>query len=211
MDSNDFIRETTTTSVFKYMKNEIITGVFRPGQWIREREIKELLGISSTPVREALRMLVQEGILVSIPHRGVRVKSFDEKELRDFYEFRSEIEGLAAELAAIRRNEEQLQLIEDILKKSEQKIQGAENVAAEAVQFNNQYHHIIAEASLNQSFVNALSQMGTEVDLLRVMSWENEKTRPAITLQQHRLIFNTIVRQDSKEARRHMQKHIDDS
>src|SRR5699024_12423607 len=110
-----------------------------------------------------------------------------------------------------RRNEEQLQLIEDILKKSEQKIQGAENVAAEAVKFNNQFHHIIAEASHNQSIVNALSQMGTEVDLLRVMSWENEKTRPAITLQQHRLIFNTIVRQDSKEARRHMQKHIDDS
>lgn len=209
--SNHFVRETTTMSVFKYIKNQIITGEIRPGEWIRERKIKESLGISSTPVREALKMLVQEGILISIPHKGVRVKSFDKKELRDFYEFRSEIEGLAVELAAERRTEKQLQRLGEILERSEREISSDKDVAVKAIKFNNQFHNIIAEASHNQSIINTLSHMGTEVDLLRVMSWKNEKTRPFITTEQHRLIFKAIVMKNSQEARKLMQKHIWDS
>lgn len=215
MDSSSYIvRETTTTTVFKYIKNQIITGEFRPGQWIREREIKELLGISSTPVREALKMLVQEGILVSIPHRGVRVKTFDVKEVQDFYEFRSEIEGLAVELAAKRRTEQQLQALETILEKAENELENQddnENLAVNIVKYNNQFHQIISAASHNQSIINTLSNIGTEVDLLRVMSWENEKTRPLTTIQQHRLIFNAIVSKNQMKARSLMQKHILDS
>lgn len=209
--SNFFVRETTTMAVFKFIKNEIITGAFRPGEWIRERKIQEVLNVSSTPVREALKMLVQEGILISIPHKGVQVKSFNEKELQDFYELRSEIEGLASELAAIRRTEKQLQKLKSVLEQSEEEFQKNEGFAIEAVHFNNEFHHLIAEASLNQSIVNTLSQMRSEVDLLRVLSWKNNKTRPIITLQQHRQIFDAIDKRDGEAARLYMQEHIRDS
>lgn len=206
-----FQKETTTMGVYRHLKNQIITGYFRPGTWIRERELKDMLHVSSTPIREALRMLVQEGVLVSIPHKGVRVKDFSEKELLDFYELRSEIEGLAAELAALRRTDEHLMQLENILISASNKFKGQSAIEKNTIDDNNQFHDVIARASNNQSLFNFLSQMRTEVNLLRVMSWKKEKSRPKVTLAQHEQIYEAIRKQDSRLARQHIQDHIWDS
>ncbi|MFC7392846.1 GntR family transcriptional regulator [Scopulibacillus cellulosilyticus] len=206
-----FIKETTTMAVYKHLKKLILTGQFRPGEWIRERQVKELLDVSSTPVREALRMLVQEGILVSVPHRGVRLKILSKKELQDFYELRSEVEGLAARLAAARRTEAQCKKMDDLLKITEIKLNNSSDFGTDAADYNNAFHDLIAEASNNQALINSLSKMRTEVNLLRVMLWKSEKQRPITTLNQHRLIFQAIAEKDSHLARQRIREHIEDS
>ncbi len=212
MDTKVFVKETTTMGVYKAIKNNILTGHFRPGDWIREREIKEMMGVSSTPVREALRMLVQEGVLVSVPHKGVHVKNFSKKELQDFYELRAEIEGLAAELAAQRRTEAQLNEMKEVLKKTETALKGENNnFEKNLMHYNNEYHNLIALASNNQSLYHSLTQMRTEINLLRVMSWKNEKRRPTITFKQHEKIYKEIENENPKIARDAMQEHIWDS
>jgi DNA-binding GntR family transcriptional regulator len=208
---NVFVKETTTTAVYKHLKNLILTGYFRPGEWIRERKIKEMLDVSSTPIREALRMLVQERILISVPHRGVRLKTFSQKELRDFYELRSELEGLAAELAAVRCTKKQLWAIEDILAVTEVELKEDSNFASEAINYNNQFHDLLASASGNEALMHSLSQMRTEVNLLRVMSWKSENKRPIITLKQHELIFEAVKQKNPKLARQQISNHIWDS
>lgn len=208
---NVFVKETTTMAVYKHLKDLILTGYFPPGEWIRERKIKEMLGVSSTPIREALRMLVQERILVSVPHHGVRLKQFSPKELQDFYELRSEIEGLAVELAAKRRTEKQLRKIEEILIVTEKNSKENPDFEAEAINYNNQFHDLIAQASDNEALMSELSQMRTEVNLLRVMSWKSEKKRPLATMKQHRLIYEAIENENPNLARRRMSEHIWDS
>ncbi|MED3562919.1 GntR family transcriptional regulator, partial [Bacillus xiapuensis] len=102
MTINKLQKETTSMAVYKHLYQLIITGTFQPGEWIRERQIKEMLGVSSTPIREALKMLAQERLLEAVPHHGVRIKRLSLKEIEDMYELRVELEGLAAQLAAIR-------------------------------------------------------------------------------------------------------------
>lgn len=205
---NPFIKETTTTTVYNYIKKQIITGHFISGEWIREKTLKDSLGVSSTPIREALRTLVQEKLLVSIPHRGVQVRDFTKKEIKDFFELRMEIEGFAATLAAKRRTEQQLEEIKEMLKLSYEE---DNKLGYKIINYNNQFHKLIAQASNNQAIVDIIARMKTEVDLLRVKSWNIKNERPIVTLKQHRLILEAIANQDVKEARMHMISHIKDS
>ena len=210
--TNKLLKETTSMAIYRHLYDSILSGYFQPGEWIRERQIKELLGVSSTPIREALKMLVQERILESVPHHGVRVKKLSLKEIEDVYELRAEMEGLAASLAALRGTNVHFNRMYDILSSTEINLRVSnENQDSQFFKDNNDFHDLIVEAGNNHALKNALFQLRPGVNLIRMMSWKSNKHRLSDTLDQHRLIFDAIVARDSELARKQTIEHVWDS
>lgn len=205
-------KETTSMAVYRQVYKLVVTGAFVPGEWIRERQLKEMLGVSSTPIREALKMLVQERILESVPHHGVRVKRLSLKEIEDIYVLRAELEGLAAQLAAKRGSEEQFKQMEQLLLLTERKISENNDIQdSELLKLNNDFHDLIVEVSENLALKNALNQIRAGIDLIRVMSWKRNSGRLFETIHQHQLILYAIKARDPYLARVRTEEHIWDS
>lgn len=209
--SKKLIKETTTTAVYNRLSELIISGYFQMGEWIRERHIREILGVSSTPIREALRMLVQERLLESVPHHGVRIRRLSIKEIQDFYELRAELEGLSAQLAAMRASEVQLLAVQDMLNEAGERMKKTSVHEMEAVRHNHDFHGMIAQASGNYALADLLVQQRSNFNLLRVMLWGKDKQRPLVTVSQHQAILDAIVDRNPGLARMRAQEHILDS
>jgi DNA-binding GntR family transcriptional regulator len=210
--SSKILKETTSMAVYRHLYDHIVTGYFQPGEWIRERQIKELLGVSSTPIREALKMLVQERILESVPHHGVRIKNLSIKEIEDIYELRAELEGLAAQLAAKRGSINQFNKMDELLLLTERRREENSQIQdSELLIFNNEFHDLIIEVSGNHALKNALFHLRAGIDLIRVMSWKSNSGRSFDTLNQHRLILDAIMARDPILARQRIHEHIWDS
>lgn len=204
------IKETTSMAVYKRLFDCVINGQFQPGEWIRERQLKEMLGVSSTPIREALRMLVQEQILESVPHQGVRVKHFSMKEIEDYYELRAEMEGLAAGLAAGRATPQLTARLEEVLHQQRKFLDQACS-PAEAMESNNEFHDLIVEAGGNEMLKNTLLHLRVGINWIQHMAWKLNNDRHFITYHQHRAILEAIVIGDANKARSRMQEHVWDS
>ncbi|MED2974206.1 GntR family transcriptional regulator [Fictibacillus sp. B-59209] len=212
MEIGKLQKETTSMAVYKHIYHLIMTGSFLPGEWIRERKLKEMLGVSSTPIREALKMLVQERVLESIPHHGVRIKMFSLKEIEEIYLLRAELEGLAAQLAAKRGSPSQLKKMDEILLLTEKKMKEKSGLHdVESLRLNNQFHDLIVEMSGNQALKNMLYNLRAGIDMVRIMSWKSNTKRSFETLHQHQLIVYAIKARDPVSARRRTEEHIWDS
>ena len=100
--------------VFEILERDILTGVYARGEVLTETKLSEKLGVSRTPVREALRRMEQERLVVGTS-RGMRVVGLDRRDIDDIYEIRSRVEGLAARRAAERAGEEELEQLKHLL------------------------------------------------------------------------------------------------
>ncbi|WP_286886542.1 GntR family transcriptional regulator [Aneurinibacillus sp. UBA3580] len=209
--SRKIVKETTTTAVYNRLSELIASGYFQMGEWIRERQIKEILGVSSTPIREALCMLVQERLLEAVPHHGVRLRQLSVKEIEDFYELRAELEGLSAYLAATRASDEQVLAMQRMLNTVTARMKTASVNELETVQHNHDFHGMIAQASGNQALADCLAQQRANFNLLRIMLWGRDKQRPLVTVSQHQAIFDAIAGRKPALARKRAQEHISDS
>ncbi|WP_025691209.1 GntR family transcriptional regulator [Paenibacillus zanthoxyli] len=211
MDLADkLIKETTTMAVYRRLYDLVLSGRFPPGEWIRERELKEMLGVSSTPIREAMRMLVQERILESVPHHGVRVKELSLKELKDLYELRAELEGMAARLAAERGNSSHFKQMENLLN-LEQAHRESTGHAVDAIELNNRFHDLVVEAGGNLALKNTLHHLRAGINWIQVMAWNRNKERHALTDDQHRGIWEALVNRDPQLAHARMHEHVWDT
>lgn len=96
------------------LRDDIASGRLRPGEALRQSDLAKRYGVSPTPVREALRLLESEGLVVYSPHRGATVTQHDEQRTQDLYTLRARTEALAAELCAERRSEAELTEIREL-------------------------------------------------------------------------------------------------
>lgn len=203
--------KTISASVYEKLREMILTGYFRPGQWLRERELVELVEVSRTPVREALRLLEQERLLESIPHRGFRIPVLNEQEVCQFFELREELEGFAAKLAAQRASPEDVDKIGVIVEGSWQVLGDDNQQRLRLIQQNNHFHHSVATAGGNLVLSQSLDQLRAGVNLHRILVWSQRENRPADTLMQHQLIYEAIRDGDEDLALSRARKHIRDS
>ena len=104
MDRPKTIREL----VYEEIKNHILSGYYRPGQRLIETNLAEELNVSRTPIRDALNRLEAEGLITSSPTRGLTVTKLSKDDIKDLYQARAVLEGLAAKLAALMATEEEL-------------------------------------------------------------------------------------------------------
>lgn len=200
---------TVSRVAYDHLYRMILAGEFLPGQWIKERQLTELLGISRTPVREALRMLEQERLVVSIPHRGFRVPIPTIKELEDFYELRAELEGMAARLAATRAAEADLSHLKSLWEAAQEGLRVGDATAM--AESNDAFHHSLAQCTGNAELVSSLDRLRTGIDLYRNLSWSAQKGRPALTLEQHKRILTFVCQRNGPAAQDSARTHILDS
>lgn len=200
--------QTISRVAYENLYRMILSGQFVPGQWIKERELTEMLGISRTPVREALRMLERERLVVSIPHRGFRVPIPTIKELEDFYELRAELEGMAARLASERATDGDLQTLNQLWLSAHAGL--LVNDSAGMAESNTEFHRYLATCTGNRELVASLVRLRAGIDLYRNLSW-TQKARPAQTLEQHQRILACVTNRDGLSAQENARIHIMDS
>jgi DNA-binding GntR family transcriptional regulator len=192
--------------VHERLRLAIITGHFPPGSRFVERELTDRLRVSRTPIREALKRLEQEGLVVCYPYRGwfVRSPSFDEA--RQAYEMRRVAEGVAGELAAQRATDEELAAFRSLIAGSRVVYETGDRESM--LPRNNEFHELQARVARNVFLEQHLRTLWAYVDLLRGRAWVNTD-RATSTQREHEAIVAALSRRDAALARRLNEEHVD--
>jgi DNA-binding GntR family transcriptional regulator len=182
------------------LREAILRGELKSGEELSLTSLSEQLGVSRTPIREALQMLEGEKLVTLRMHRGAIVNSIDERYIRNHYEMQIFIEGAAAYLAASNGMDvRQLKrLHEDFLKK------GDSFTKEEYVIYNRQFHSMIWNASENQTMVEYLEGLWSEGLISRLFPTLDYKKQ---SLAGHGELIKFIEEGNAEEARRLMEKH----
>ena len=151
-------KRSLTDEVYDYLYRKIIAGNFAPGDWLRQEDISTQLGVSQTPVREALDRLVASGLAERVPFRGVRVPKLEPKEIVDAFILRLVLENLAARLAASNIQPDEIQSLTEIIDQTAQLL-SLEDMST-LRQYNKEFHKRLVDAAGN-SLLSKLYEMAT--------------------------------------------------
>lgn len=196
--------ETLASRIAEQIKRRIVTGQLKPGQKLVEKDIAAACNVSRTPLREALARLVNEGLAVSVAYRGIFVRRVSLRQVREIYELRIGIEGLAAMLAAERRTKADLGRLGELLVAMDAERAGDE--ADELKLLNERFHRGIAEASGNSLLVQRMDDLWSWVNLARISSW-TATGRGETSRDEHHAIYQAICDGDAATARALAETH----
>lgn len=192
--------------VFEAMREAIVSGRLAPGERLVEIKLADEMGVSRTPVREAIRKLELEGFVIMMQRKGAYVAGLSPKEIRDVFEIRSTLESLAARLAAERITENQLDQLKRQLADIEEKIKTHELEAV--VKSDIIFHDILFNASGNARLVSMLSNLREQIHRYRSMSL-SYPGRMVVALEEHRAIVKSIIDHNSEAASRAAVMHME--
>ncbi|MEN6314654.1 MAG: GntR family transcriptional regulator [Clostridiaceae bacterium] len=191
--------------VFSQLQNDILNGYYEPGESLIETKLSEELGVSRTPIREALRQLELEGLVQSIPNKGVIVKGVTSQDIQDIYTIRMLIEGLAARWAAEKITDEELQELKDTVDLEE--FYTVRNDYSHLLQSDTKFHDIIFKASKSKPLMHTLSTFHHYVQKARKMSMSSPG-RAMKVLGEHKAILQAIIDKDAQKAERLTTEHV---
>lgn len=192
--------------VFHKIREDILKGKYKSGDPIREMTISQDLGVSRTPVREALKQLELEGLVTSIPNKGTVVAGITEQDIIDIYAIRSRIEGLAARWAASKITDEQLKQLEEIIELTE--FYATKHNAEHLHELDTQFHEIIYEASNSKPLKHILSDFHHYVQRARMESIAIPG-RDQKSTQEHKAILNSLKDRNPEEAEELTNQHVE--
>jgi DNA-binding GntR family transcriptional regulator len=198
-------KDVKTGRVFQYIYEGIKNGEYSSGQMLTEGEIVKKLGVSRTPVREALRRLEKFGLVTSEPHKGVKVISMSNERIKQLYEVREVLEGLGAKLIAQSRNEEAVTKLSSILDEAEEAVK--EGNVETLSKINSNFHLEIAKASNNFYLVDIMATLQSHISLVMTTSLSS-KDRPPENLKEHRMIVYAIKSWDPEYAEAAIKAHV---
>ncbi len=188
---------TLADRVYRAARARILEGSFAPGEFIREKDLTDAMGVSRTPIREALARLASEGFLEKIPHRGFRVPEEPIKNLLDLYPIVAALDLLAGRLALPRLTRRDLARLRQINKKLKEADEGKDVQAL--TELNNQFHRLFSERSGNRWLSGLLDDLRAQ--LTRLERWYysyGEHIERSIT--QHAEIIRAIEEGDHARA-----------
>ena len=192
--------------VFQTLRQAILKGELKPGERLMEVALAERLGVSRTPIREAMRKLELEGLVVMVPRKGAQVASITEKDLTDVLEVRITLENFAIEKACSRMTEEEMDRLWLASKQFEKAIQEGDLVRiAEADQ---SFHEIIYQASDNARLIQVLNNMREQIYRYRLEYLKDEMSREKL-LNEHRSLTNAIRSRDAEAAQKVSFQHLE--
>lgn len=191
--------------VFNAIENAILNGEYKDGDSLNELRLSKELGISRTPVREALMQLELEGLVRSVPNKGAVVVGVTEKDIHDIYEIRIRIEGLAARLCAENITDEELHALEQIVDLQEFYL--LKNDTEQIWKLDGDFHKIIYDASRSRPLRFTLSNFHNYIKKARDISVQTEG-RAEKTVAEHRAILDAIKAHNSELAEQLTAKHI---
>ena len=194
--------------VFESLREAIISGQLSPGERMMEIQLAEEMGVSRTPVREAIRKLELEGLVVMIPRKGAYVSGLSLKDVADVFEIRGALEGLAAELAADRITDEELENLERYLVKISEDIEHGD--LSRVVETDTDFHTLLYQASRNNRLSQIINNLREQIQRFRTTSL-SLPGRMKTALEEHRKIVEAISSRDGELARKLAQEHIENA
>ena len=192
--------------VFENLRSAILEGKLKSGQRLMEVQLAEQLGVSRTPVREAIRKLELEGLVVMLPRKGAYVANISVKDLMDVLEIRACLEGLGASLAAERRDDEDIKKLESIEKEFEDAVrtQNIEILLKKDVEF----HECIFEAANNKKLEKMINSIWEQVQRFRT-TYVSDYNASLSLLDEHQAILKAIKEANVADAKKFAIEHIE--
>lgn len=192
--------------VFNTLRKEILTGELKPGERLMELHLANRLGVSRTPIREAIRKLELEGLVIMIPRKGAEVAQITEKSLKDTLEVRRALDALCVELACDRISREELTALSDACDTFEEAT--ATRNPQKIAQADVALHDIIVEATGNSRLVQLVNNLSEQMYRYRFEYIKEESCHEQLT-KEHRIIYESIRDKDKETAARTARLHID--
>ncbi len=192
--------------VYQQLLEDIILGRYKRGTALTESQLTRDLGVSRTPVREAISQLIFEGLVQATPNKSIVVQGFDEGDMMDLYEVRRIIESLAAGRAAEQMTPDQIQALEQVLEK--EKAATEKHTRIEELQvLDNAFHEQIYQGSGSMIFQNILSSINQYTRQARMISIASPG-RGEKVISEHARILEAVISHDAKTASQAMRDHI---
>lgn len=190
------------------LRQAIVDGVFKPGERLMEIQLSEEMGVSRTPVREAIRKLELEGFVAMIPRRGTYVADISIKDINDVYEIRIALDVLAAGLTAERISDDSLDKLKDLLLNVEKQISSGD--VDKIVEADSLFHDALYQASHNKRLVGIISNLREQFTRLRTRSI-NYPGRLENTLKEHKALVDAISQRDVAKAQELARLHLENA
>jgi DNA-binding GntR family transcriptional regulator len=202
-DQDKFKNTSRTDFVYEQLREAIRSKHYRSGDRVRESEVADWLGVSRTPVREAMNRLISEHLLVDSQARGIMVAELEQQQVRELYALRENLEGMAASLAAIHAAPDEIESLRDYLAQTKDHF---DNPQAQH-KLNQHLHEAIYDAARNRYLSQALRKLSDSLDLLRGTTYQLAK-RPERAYEEHREIIEAIARRDPAAAEAAARGHM---
>ena len=193
--------------VFWTLRKGILHGDLKPGERLMEIQLANRLGVSRTPVREAIRMLELEGLVINIPHKGAQVAKITEKDLRDVLEVREGLEELAVKLACERITEEDLNALYEASRVFEKLTVSRDTTITMLAEADEDFHAIIYRSSGNKRLIQLINNLREQMFRYRVEYLKDGENLSSL-IKEHDELWESLKRRDIIGARRNMRMHI---
>ena len=192
--------------VFNTLRQAILRGELKPGERLMEIQLANKLGVSRTPVREAIRKLELEGLVLMIPRKGAEVADISEKSLKDVLEVREALEELAARLACDKITKEGI----NRLKEAAQDFCSAlkSNDITQMAEADVRFHDVICNATENQKLGQLLNNLREQMYRYRIEYLKDQQVYEKL-LSEHEEIIRHIEKGEKDEAARVVSRHIE--
>jgi DNA-binding GntR family transcriptional regulator len=197
-------RTTLVDEVYEILHNQILDLELPPGTRLKDSELAASLGISNTPLREALRRLEEAELVETIPRRGTFVKELDQDEIEGLYEVREALEVLAVRRAAVRASDDLLQQVAKVAALHLDAVQ--RDATDEFLQHDRHFHDLIATGAGNPILASLLRGLADRIHIVRRM--DLGRRQDELSGQEHHEIADALLRRDGEAAARLMESHI---
>ena len=191
--------------VFNTLRDAILRGDLQPGERLMEIHLAKKLGVSRTPVREAISMLEKEGLAVTYPRRGAQVAKMTVKDLDDVLEIREVLDTLAASLACRNMNSDDINNLAAACADFEKATRG--NDIREVVRTDEAFHNVIYEASGNPRLRAILLNLKGQMYRFR-FEYVKDKSNYPFLIKEHKDILEALKTRNEEEVIKHTKKHL---
>lgn len=192
--------------VFNTLRQAILTGELKPGERLMEIHLADKLGVSRTPIREAIRKLELEGLVTMIPRKGAEVARITEKSMNDVLEVRRAMDALCAELACERITDEETEQLCQACVAFETAVKTRD--VKKIAQADVELHDIIVKATGNQRLVQLINNLSEQMYRYR-FEYIKDTSQHQRLIEEHRVIYESILKKDRETASQAARVHID--
>lgn len=191
--------------IFNTLREAIIAGELIPGERLMEVQLAKKMGVSRTPVREAIRKLELEGLVDMMPRKGAHVAELSVKDIMDVLEVRATLDGLATSLAAARMTEDELKNLKHVYSQfvtymEKENLQGA-------IKKDVEFHEIIYHSSRNDKLIQISNNLREQIQRFRVI-YLKDNSSPKELIKEHFEIYEALAARNAELAQKVAQKHI---
>ena len=192
--------------VFNTLRQAILRGELKPGERLMEIKLANKLGVSRTPVREAIRKLELEGLVLMVPRKGAEVAEITEKSLKDVLEVRKALEELAVQLACEKITKEDIQELEKAGEDFKKVLKSRD--ITEIAEADVRFHDVIYMATDNQKLISLLNNFREQMYRYRVEYLKKEEVHTQL-IAEHDAIVESVAKRDKERATSIVCQHID--